>query len=146
MICSADPGKYKTGFAITDDCGNLIFSAVIPTAGQDIIAEAFKNKTVEKIAVFKCEGKIPDTFDINEIYIGNGTTHKEFIKIFDDTVKVNIVDEYGTTLEGRKLYWELHPPRGIWNIFPTSLRVPPREVDDLAAWAIIRKVVKKNNA
>lgn len=139
MICSADPGKFKTGFAVTDDDGNLLFSAIIPAAGQTLIAEAFRNKTIEKLSVFKCEGKAPDKFELNEIFIGDGTTHSELLKTFDGTVKINVVNEYGTTLEGRKLYWKLHPPCGVWKLFPTSLRVPPRDVDDLAAWAIILK-------
>jgi len=141
MICSADPGKYKTGFAITDDLGNLIFSAIIPTAGQSLIAEAFESKTLDKIAVFKCEGNAPDRFDLKGILIGNGTTHKDLVDILDDITRIKLVDEYGTTLEGRKLYWKLHPPRGIWKIFPVSLRLPPRDIDDLAAWAMIKRYI-----
>jgi len=141
MICSADPGKFKTGFAVTDDAGNLLFSAIIPAAGQSLIAEAIEDKNADRIAVFKCEGKVPENFDIKEVLIGNGTTHDELVKILDGKIDVKLVDEYGTTLEGRKLYWELHPPRGIWKIFPVSLRLPPRDVDDLAAWAIIKRFI-----
>lgn len=139
MKCSADPGKFKTGFAVTDDDGNLIFSAVIPAEGQTMLAESFANRSLEKISIFKCEGAAPETFDADEIYIGNGTTHKKLLEILEGAAKCIVVDEYGTTLEGRKLYWRLHPPRGIWKLFPCSLRVPPRDVDDLAAWAIILK-------
>jgi hypothetical protein len=52
--------------------------------------------------------------------------------------ELETADEYGTTLKGRELYWKLHPPKGLWKLVPTSLRTPPRDIDDLAAWAIIK--------
>lgn len=143
MKVCADPGKFKTGFAVTDDDGNLIFSAVIPAKGQPMLAESFINKSLEKIAIFKCEGNVPETFDADEILIGNGTTHKKLLEILKDCVQCVVADEYGTTLEGRRLYWKLHPPRGIWKIIPRSLCLPPRDIDDLAAWAIILKQLKQ---
>ena len=48
-----------------------------------------------------------------------------------------VVEEYGTTLEAREIYWRLHAPRGLMKLVPTSLRTPPRNVDDLAAYAIL---------
>lgn len=51
------------------------------------------------------------------------------------------VDESYSTLKGRELYWTLHPPRGFRKLIPLSLQVPPRDVDDLAAWAMILSVL-----
>ncbi|MDR2779856.1 MAG: endonuclease, partial [Synergistaceae bacterium] len=54
-----------------------------------------------------------------------------------------VADERMTTLEARELYWRIHPPRGLSRLIPVSLRVPPRSVDDLAAWAIMRRAVAR---
>jgi hypothetical protein len=54
-----------------------------------------------------------------------------------------LTDERMTTLEARGLYWALHPPRGMYRIIPKSLRVPPRNLDDLAAWAIIQRAISE---
>jgi hypothetical protein len=46
-----------------------------------------------------------------------------------------------TTLEARNLYWRLHPQKGVWRLLPRSLLTPPRPVDDLAAWIIMRRTL-----
>ena len=108
-----------------------------------MLCDVFNEKSLAKLSFFKCEGSVPEAFDVSEIFVGNGTTHDNLLQLLEGKVKVILVDERGTTLDGRKLYWKLHPPRGFWKIFPTSLRLPPREIDDLAAWAIILKSITK---
>ncbi|MCQ4765829.1 hypothetical protein NE577_17430, partial [Cloacibacillus evryensis] len=63
---------------------------------------------------------------------GDGTSSKEFAKDFP--FEYSETDEYGTTLEARKLFWRLHPPGGIMKLVPLSLRTPPRNIDELAAY------------
>ena len=139
MKCAADPGKFKTGFALTEDDGNLIFSAVIPAEKHSEFVSAVETGNYALLEKWCREGRLPEKIEVNEILLGSGTTHKELEKMLKDKIPVRIVDEYGTTLEGRKLYWKLHPPKGLMRLFPTSLRTPPRDIDDLAAWAIILK-------
>ena len=139
MKCAADPGKFKTGFVLTEDDGNLIFSAVIPAEKHSEFVRALETGNSVPLEKWRREGNLPEKIEVNEILLGSGTTHKEFQKMLEGKLSVRIVDEYGTTLEGRKLYWKLHPPKGLLKLFPTSLRTPPRDIDDLAAWAIILK-------
>lgn len=47
-----------------------------------------------------------------------------------------LVDERATSEEGRRLYWRDHPARGWRRLIPAGLRVPPRPLDDYAAYAI----------
>ncbi|MDR1136699.1 MAG: endonuclease, partial [Synergistaceae bacterium] len=72
--------------------------------------------------------------------LGDGTFHGEYEKrLRGGGIAFVLTDEHMTTLEARKLYWELHPPRGLLRVVPKSWRVPPRPIDDLAAWAIMRR-------
>ncbi|MDO4952493.1 MAG: endonuclease [Synergistaceae bacterium] len=139
MKCAADPGKFKTGLALTEDDGSLIFSAVVPVENYAELVRALETGNSVPLEKWCREGRLPEKIEVNEILLGSGTTHKELEKMLKDKIPVRIVDEYGTTLEGRKLYWKLHPPKGLLKLFPTSLRTPPRDIDDLAAWAIILK-------
>jgi hypothetical protein len=69
--------------------------------------------------------------------MGNGTGAREFMaSVGGFPFEVEFVREKGTTLEARNLYWNLHPPAGWLRFVPRSLIVPPRDIDDLAAWAI----------
>ncbi|HKI57899.1 MAG TPA: hypothetical protein VKA00_01620 [Trueperaceae bacterium] len=47
-----------------------------------------------------------------------------------------VVDEAGSTLDARKLYFRDHPPRGLMRLLPPGMRAPPRPIDDYAAVAI----------
>ena len=42
-------------------------------------------------------------------------------------------DEYRTTDDAKRAYWEDNPPTGWRRFFPTSMQVPPVPVDDYAA-------------
>jgi hypothetical protein len=46
------------------------------------------------------------------------------------------IDETGTSEVARLLYWRRHPARGVHRLVPLGLRVPPRPIDDFAAYAI----------
>ena len=43
------------------------------------------------------------------------------------------------TLEARELYRLLHPPRGWRKLLPPTLFPPSRDLDDLAAWGVVRR-------
>lgn len=51
-------------------------------------------------------------------------------------VRFEVIDETGTTLEARALYFADHPPRGLSRLLPAGLRSPQRPIDDYAAYAI----------
>ena len=51
----------------------------------------------------------------------------------------NIVNEYRTTDEAKKRYWQENPPKGIRRLIPRGMLVPPVPVDDFAAVIIGEK-------
>ncbi|MDP7423155.1 MAG: resolvase, partial [bacterium] len=57
---------------------------------------------------------------------------EELASLFPED-RVRLVDERESTLEGRRRYFQEHPPRGLWRLVPLSLRYPPEPFDDLVA-------------
>lgn len=148
IACGIDPGRDKFGLAITDDY-ELLFSAVIPTERLGDIAaslasgrwSALSSYGQERLITAEELDHIGSGVKNYVIYIGDGTGSDLFQeKLRGAGVRCAMIDETDTTLEGRALYWKLYPPRGLRRLLPTSLRVPPRPIDDMAAWAIVRKV------
>lgn len=139
MMCGLDPGRHKIGVAFSED-GELLFSAIIPKKNESILPIALKDKEWDLFSPWKKEGDLSllRSMELEKIFIGNGTSSEDLCKILKEVCEIELTDEYGTTLKGRELYWKLHPPKGLWKLVPLSLRTPPRDIDDLAAWAIIK--------
>jgi RNase H-fold protein (predicted Holliday junction resolvase) len=137
--CGIDPGRYKIGVAFAEG-GSLLFSAIIPKAAEGVLFESFRTKDWNALEPWKKIGetKLLEGRTLETIYLGNGTSSEDLSKTLIGICELEITDEYGTTLKGRELYWKLHPPKGFWKLVPVSLRTPPRDIDDLAAWAIIK--------
>ena len=137
--CGIDPGRYKIGVAFAEG-DSLLFSAIIPKAAEDVLFESFRKKDWNALEPWKKIGetKLLEGRTLETIYLGNGTSSEDLSKTLIGICELEITDEYGTTLKGRELYWKLHPPKGFWKLVPVSLRTPPRDIDDLAAWAIIK--------
>lgn len=137
--CGIDPGRYKIGVAFVEG-ERLLFSAIIPKSAETFLFRSLKDRNWEILHPWKKEGDIKYLEErmLEKIYLGNGTSSEELRELLSGISEFEITDEYGTTLKGRELYWKLHPPKRLWKLIPTSLRTPPREIDDLAAWAIIK--------
>lgn len=138
MNAGIDPGRWKTGVAFEED-GRLLFSAIVPQEKASVLCSAFSEGRWEPLAQWRAEGELKNISGkkADRVFIGNGTSSSAFRAAFP--VEHLTSDEYGTTLEARKLFWLLHPPRGLMKLVPLSLRTPPRNIDDLAAFAIILK-------
>lgn len=138
MRCGIDPGRYKIGLAFAEN-GTLLFSAIIPKTEETKLRDALLRQNWDTVSQWGMEGSVENLKGraLDNIYVGDGTSSAEIVKLFGAEIKVDVVDEKGSTLEGRKRYWILHPPRGLWRLVPTSLRVPPRDIDDLAAWSLM---------
>jgi RNase H-fold protein (predicted Holliday junction resolvase) len=124
IILSLDPGKNKCGLAALKN-KEILFRAVCP-----------RNELAEQLQRLISELK-PST-----LLIGEGTESKAIQREIDQMeLKLHIfhVPEKNTTMEARQLYWKLNPPKGLWRLFPTSLRYPPEPFDDLAAVIIARR-------
>ena len=137
--CGIDPGRYKIGVAFAEG-DSLLFSAIIPKAAEDVLFESIRKRDWDALEPWKKIGatKLLERRTLEKIYLGNGTSSEDLSKTLRAICELEITDEYGTTLKGRELYWKLNPPKGLWKLIPVTLRTPPRDIDDLAAWAIIK--------
>lgn len=138
MKCGIDPGRYKIGIALAGG-GRLLFSAIIPKTEEELLRDSLAAHDWQALDKWRLEGSLEEAEgkDLEKIYVGNGTSSVEILMLLHDNPLVESVDERGSTLEGRRLYWLLHPPKGLWRLIPVSLRIPPRDIDDLAAWSLI---------
>lgn len=135
-----DPGSSKTGWAWVSQDGELLASGIVPQQQFEDLVIAVKRGSLAFLEKFRREGDLSLLLHKSApvVVLGNGTS----AKIQLDILKNNgfdpvLVPEYGTTLGARDLYWNIHPPRGLRKFLPLSLQVPPRDVDDLAAWKIV---------
>ncbi len=137
--CGIDPGRHKIGVAFSED-DRLLFSAIISKLSEEVLLLSLKERSWDALAPWKKEGDLKSMEGkmLEKICLGNGTSSEELHDLLRGICELEITDEYGTTLKGRELYWKLHPPKGLWKLVSTSLRTPPRDIDDLAAWAIIK--------
>ena len=144
LVLGLDPGRDKTGFAFTDKEGSLLLAGIFPTKEQDKFFACVLSR--EGLSEWLTEGILEDlTGSIEFIAIGDGTHSKDFTRKVKASLPYPVltVNEKNTTLEARTLYWKLHHP-SIWTrLLPEGMRVPKRVLDDLAAWAIAIRAVKK---
>jgi RNase H-fold protein (predicted Holliday junction resolvase) len=128
-IAALDPGRDKCGFAVLDEDGKVLSQRVIET--QNLIAEITTAKA---------------TYGFSRLVMGNGTTSKEAggrLRAALPGLTVRVVDEYRTTEEAKKLYWQVNPPKGWRKFLPVTMQVPPEPVDDLVAVILARRELEK---
>lgn len=114
MILAFDPGK-NIGVAQVSLTGQLLHHEIIGF-------ERLNDYPIPKEA---------------HILIGQGTGAKRITDLLDRLqYRYQLIDETGTSLEARQLYFKDHPPKGLWRLLPQSLRSPPELIDDYAAYAI----------
>ena len=145
IVLGIDPGRDKTGFAFVDGQGGLIASGIFPTHEHAKFFAALTAKS-GNLSQWLTEGdadSLPGS--VKFIAIGNGTHSREFAQLVRKNLPCEVltVDERNTTLEARNLYWKIHKPNFWTRLLPEGLRVPKRVLDDLAAWAIALRGLKK---
>ncbi|HPC75703.1 MAG TPA: endonuclease [Synergistales bacterium] len=140
MLIAVDPGTDKFGWAVTTDSGDLLLSGV--SVLGDL--EAWAAAVLEGDFPFLVERAI-ERFDAEDsnvfpgfVIVGSGTGSAPCIKrLASAGLRVEQVPEEYSSERGRALYWQIHPPRGLRRLIPRGLLVPPRSVDDLAAWSLV---------
>ena len=149
LTLGIDPGRDKTGFAFVDSNGALIASGIFPTHEHTRFFAALQAKS-GTLSQWLTEGdsdSLPEdlTASIKFIAIGDGTHSHNFAQLLRNNLPCEVltVDERNTTLEARNLYWKIHTPTFWQRLLPEGLRVPNRVLDDLAAWAIALRALKK---
>ena len=142
LALGLDPGRDKTGFAFVNISGELVSAGIFPSAETEKFFACFKPYITEG-------EKDPDAEEfmsrVKFIAIGNGTTSREFSERVKSVIGHEIIaaDERNTTVEARSLYWKIHRPGILMRLLPEGMRVPPRPLDDLAAWAVALRGLKK---
>lgn len=145
MILAIDPGRAKCGWALGDSSGELYGSGMFPASEAAVFLKAALSGSLEAIIPFALESRrdCPPVFSIDEMLVGNGTAKEHILSAARSlSIEPKTIPERGTTLIGRELYWRKHPPRGLRKLIPRGLRVPPRDIDDFAAWAILLKYLE----
>lgn len=128
-ILAIDPGREKTGIAILKN--------------SDVLEHKIINSE-ELVQIIK---SLLKKYIIKTIVMGNGTSSKKKYDLlkreFIDR-DIVLINEYRTTDEARKLYFQENPPKGWKKLIPLGMQVPPVPVDDYAAIVIGRKYLKDN--
>lgn len=128
-ILAIDPGREKTGIAILKN--------------SDVLEHKIINSE-ELVQIIK---SLLEKYFIKTIVMGNGTSSKKKYDLlkreFIDR-DIVLINEYRTTDEARKLYFQENPPKGWKKLIPLGMQVPPVPVDDYAAIVIGRKYLKDN--
>ena len=123
LIAGLDPGRSKCGLVLADRLAQQIHQAAILSPSQ----------TLSWLRHLHTQG-------LRTLVMGNGTGSKPWLsRLGDLDLTVELVDERGTTLAARQRYWELFPPQGLAKLIPLGLRMPPRDLDDLAAQLLLER-------
>lgn len=142
LVLGLDPGRDKNGFAFVSLEGGLILSGIFPSSE----IENFFSDPTPYILEGRLDSESPGAFPpVKFIAVGNGTTSRDFteqVRLITGR-EIITVDEKNTTIEARSLYWKVHRPGIFQRLLPEGMRVPPRVVDDFAAWAVALRGLKK---
>ena len=126
-VLGVDPGRLKTGVAIINAEGAILWRAIIaPDALQAQLPDLINQWRIARIA------------------LGDSTASENARAQIERataslTVELRIVDETGSTLEARPLYWADNPRTGWRKLVPLSLQEPPEPIDDYAAVVVARR-------
>ena len=129
IVAAVDPGREKCGLAFVAEDGRVLEQAIVETA-----------KLADELLA-RC-GRFPP----EALVLGNGTSSRAAeaaLRRALPSLAVEIVDEYRTTDDARRAYWEAHPPTGWRRLLPTGMQVPPVPVDDFAAVILGRRYLEK---
>ncbi|SRR5579872_80312 len=120
-----DPGMVKCGYAIVSVSGVRLAVEIVAT-------EALVARLERDIA----RGAV------RMVCLGNATKSELVLGLIRarwPQLPVTVVDERNTSLEARRLYYEDHPPKGLWRFVPRGLLVPDQPLDGYAALLIIER-------
>lgn len=130
-ILGIDPGRSKTGLALTEADGKILNLHIAATAAIAEELRAFVGE--EPLAM---------------IIMGNGTNSKTIAKVVQQLyplTKLHLVGEAHSTEDARTLYWQENPPKGWRRLVPLGLQVPQIPLDAYAAVIQVRRWLQQNN-
>lgn len=145
ILLALDPGKDKFGWAFVTPGGDLLASGIIPRPHLEELLDGLLAGDLGQLSgtIRERRGSGEKLPPPGKILLGSGTARS----LLEEALAARgrnftLVDEAYTTLEARPLFWKLHPPGFFAGWIPQSLRVPPRPIDDLAAWALALRFLR----
>lgn len=124
VVLAVDPGRQKCGLALLQGDTVVRRAVVAPADLARVLREWAAAGTIERVVL----GGRTGVASIQAI-----------LRAELPHVALELVDESGTTLEARRLYFADHPPRGWRRLLPRSLQLPPEPYDDYAAVALAKR-------
>jgi hypothetical protein len=76
---------------------------------------------------------------LDRILIGDGTGSRAWTRRLEWLGNLSVIPEQGTTLRARQRYWTLWPARGWRRMLPAGLRIPPVDLDAVAALVMLEE-------
>ena len=121
IVAAVDPGRSKCGLVLADCSRGEILTAHVVAADQTLMQlEAWQQQT-----------------PLQALVMGDGTSSRQWMRQLQHLAPVQLVNEAGTTLRARDRYWQIWPARGWRRLLPQGLRVPPCELDAIAALVLL---------
>ena len=121
MVAAVDPGRSKCGLVLADCSHGEIKDALVVLADDTLTQlERWHQHT-----------------PLSALVIGDGTSSKAWQQQLQHLAPMRIVKEAGTTLRARERYWQIWPAQGWRRLLPQGLRLPPSELDGIAALVLL---------
>ena len=139
LILGIDPGRSKVGWALAQEGGDLVASGIVALGDLEALLDGlFEGGDLSPRWLREEFSPGPWQREPKGVILGSGTGSDVVAgHLLRREIAFERVDEAFSTLRARDLYWRLHPPRGLLLLLPRGLRLPPRDLDDLAAWSLI---------
>lgn len=126
-VLGIDPGRSKTGVAVVSSHGETMWRAIIaPDSLEERLPELLRHWEIAVVALGDSTASAAARAQIERVLGGTN-------------IELRIVDESGSTLDARPLYWAEHPRAGWRRLVPLSLQEPPEPIDDYAAVVVARR-------
>ena len=126
-ILAIDPGKFKWGYAIVTQQGQILKKGI---------------ESVEDLQGFAQQ--LQSEYQVSCIVLGNQTNSSYFHdQLKDMGLEIELIDEAYSSQEARSLFFEIHPPRGWRKLIPGFLLYPERDYDDITAVVLARRYLLK---
>lgn len=122
-LAGLDPGRSKCGLVLVDAMAQQVRQAAI------LSPEA----TLSWLEHWQQLG-------LEAVVVGDGTGGKRWVQqVRRLALTLHVAPEHGTTLAARQRYWELFPPKGWRRLVPAGMRLPGRDLDDVAAQLLVER-------
>jgi len=120
-LVGLDPGRAKCGLVLVAPEQRLVLEGVVLPV----------SRVIDQLTIWSKQG------GVKLILLGNGTSSEQWQPSLRRLASVEVVEEQGTTLRARERYWQLWPARGWRKLLPRGMRVPPGDLDAVAALVMV---------